>query len=156
MSLHQSFLCQKQIVVRFLLIPFDDCTKWSSIFTLNDFIVLYFLAIGDQILNQLEINTDRQIQRTCDAAIEKEKRRIEHEYHEKSNELLKIWKNQLEDEKKNLQKVRICIFFSLKNNQERRGTNLSFIERNSMRLLKKWKKHVSKEIEPIKKFLNVE
>lgn len=70
-------------------------------------LILYvLLALGERLLTQYELNTERRIQQTCEDLVEKERRRLEKEYREQSEELIRSWKAKLEEEKENLQRVR--------------------------------------------------
>jgi hypothetical protein len=66
---------------------------------------LFKIAVGDQLLAQIELNNERRIQQTYKELVEKERQRMESEYREQCNELIHIWQTKLEDEKRRLQKV---------------------------------------------------
>lgn len=51
------------------------------------------------------MENERRIQETYEQMTAKERKRMENEYREKSNELIRAWKAKLEEEKLNLQKV---------------------------------------------------
>lgn len=68
------------------------------------FFTLYS-GIGDRILEKIEIEQERRFQKTCEELVDDERKRIEREYQEKTNEAIRKWKAQLEDERQNLQKV---------------------------------------------------
>ncbi len=50
-------------------------------------------------------NNERRIQQTYQELVEAERKRMENEYQQKSDELTRKWKEQLDEEKLQLQKV---------------------------------------------------
>jgi len=72
----------------------------------------FFLVIGDRVLTQTERNNERRMQQTYQQLMDAEQKRMENEYRQKSEELTRKWKKQLDEEKIKLQKV-ICFFFNL-------------------------------------------
>lgn len=66
---------------------------------------LFCIDIGDRVLTRVEMENERRIQETYEQMTAKERKRMENEYREKSNELIRAWKAKLEEEKLNLQKV---------------------------------------------------
>ena len=61
--------------------------------------------MGNRILAQMLKNNERRIQQTYQELVEAERKRMEHEYRQKSNEIIRKWKVQLDEEKIKLQKV---------------------------------------------------
>ena len=57
------------------------------------------------MLTRVELENERRIQETYEQMAARERARLEKEYREKSNELIRGWKARLEEEKLNLQKV---------------------------------------------------
>jgi len=58
----------------------------------------------------MQDDNERRIQQTYQQLVEAEQKRMENEYRQKSDEIARKWKKQLDEEKSKLQKV---IFFSL-------------------------------------------
>ena len=63
------------------------------------------MSLSDQRLTRVEMENERRIQESYEQMTAKERKRMENEYREKSNELIRSWKAKLEEEKLNLQKV---------------------------------------------------
>jgi hypothetical protein len=73
----------------------------------------YFIAIGDRILTHIQQNNERRIQQTYKQLVETERKRMENEYQQKSEEIARKWKAQLDEQRLKSQKVK---FFSLNRN----------------------------------------
>ncbi len=54
---------------------------------------------------KMQRNNERRIQQTYQELVEAERKRMENEYQQKSDELTRKWKEQLDEEKLQLQKV---------------------------------------------------
>lgn len=80
------------------------------------FVRLLFLALGDRLLTQLELKTERRIQQTCEELIDKERRRLEDEYRQRCDELNRMWRKKFDEEKEKLEKVRFDQKFPTKSN----------------------------------------
>jgi hypothetical protein len=63
-----------------------------------------FIAIGDQLLTEMQEDNDRRIQQTYQQLVEAERIRMENQYRQKSDEIARKWKAQLDEEKLKLQK----------------------------------------------------
>ncbi len=70
--------------------------------------VCYFTVLGNGILGQMQRKNERRIQQTYQQLVEAERTRMENEYRQKSDEMIRKWKAQSDEEKRKLQKV---IFF---------------------------------------------
>jgi hypothetical protein len=57
----------------------------------------------------MQRNNERRIQRTHEQLVEAERIRMENEYRQKSDEITRKWKAQLEEEKRHLQKVNLLL-----------------------------------------------
>jgi hypothetical protein len=72
---------------------------------------LFLSALGDRLLTQTELATERRIQSVYQQLVDSEHARLESEYRQKSDELARRWKAQLEEERHHLQRVSRSIVF---------------------------------------------
>jgi hypothetical protein len=65
-------------------------------------------VLGNRILAQIQRNNERRIQQTYEELVEAEQQRMEDEYRQKSDEMIRQWQAQLDEEKLKLQEVIVC------------------------------------------------
>ena len=64
-----------------------------------------FIVIGNRVLTQVQRNNDRRMQRTYEELVAAEQKRMADEYRQKSDEMIRRWQEQLDEEKFKLQQV---------------------------------------------------